>query len=283
MLKDNGGINEMTTHYITKMDPFGGGMPVDKEIGKEKADEYATGRPFPHVVIDDFLPENLARMAIDLFPIDHDAKIYNRPQERLKRCIFPDSPWHRVFFNAAFNSLAFITVIENITGIKGLIGDPYFLGGGYHEIKTGGYLSMHADFNHHPKLNLERRVNVLIYLNPGWKESYGGQLELWDTDDRGNMGKLVKSIVPIMNRCVIFNTTNDSWHGNPNPVNHPEGKPRRSIALYYYTATWNDSKKKLSTVFKQRKGSGDRFDYKQAAVNLAKDWLPPAIYRRLAR
>src|SRR3954451_19085559 len=90
-----------------------------------------------------------------------------------------------------------------MTGIKGPIPDPYFLGGGLHEISEGGHLSMHADFNHHTPLNLERRINMLIYLNKDWKDEYGGQLELWDSE----MTKKYHSIVPVFNRCVIFNST----------------------------------------------------------------------------
>jgi hypothetical protein len=118
--------------------------------------------------------------------------------------------------------------IENVTGIKGLIPDPPCHGSGVHEIAQGGHLSVHADFNHHVRLHLQRRANVLIDLIKDWKAGYGGQWEPWDN----NMAPCVNSYVPCFSRCVIFSTTSHINHGNPMPVQHPEHQPRRSIALY---------------------------------------------------
>ena len=138
---------------------------------------------------------------------------------------------------------------------------------------------MHADFNHHKPMNLERRVNVLIYLNKGWREEYGGQLELWDRE----MTKCVHSIVPSFNRCVIFNTTGESMHGNPEPVNHPDGMPRRSIALYYYTATWDGMKRDYTTQFQVRPKSADSMDWQIKFLELANDLAPPVLMRNFRR
>lgn len=169
--------------------------------------------------------------------------------------------------------------MESITGIKGLIPDPYFLGAGIHEIKQGGHISVHADFNHHKLMYLERRINVLIYLNKNWKKEYGGGLELWDQ----NMTTLTHDIVPLFNRCVIFNTTSNSQHGNPQPVAHPAGESRKSIALYYYTATWDGRKRSHTTQFRVRPGSSDKFDWRVKLGELKDDLLPPLIARRLRR
>ncbi|HEY0562995.1 MAG TPA: 2OG-Fe(II) oxygenase, partial [Methylophilus sp.] len=119
-----------------------------------------------------------------------------------------------------------------ITNIKGLLPDPYFAGGGLHEISRGGLLGIHADFQVNEGLQLFRRVNVLIYLNKDWKEEYGGMLELWD---KAMQAKVVE-VAPIFNRCVIFNTDADSFHGHPEPLTTPDGITRKSIALYYYKA-----------------------------------------------
>ncbi len=170
-------------------------------------------------------------------------------------------------------------MLENITGIKGLIPDPYFSGGGFHEIGQGGHLSVHADFNHHKQMNLERRINVLIYLNKDWQDAYGGQLELWDNA----MTERLVSIVPLFNRCVVFNTTSNSNHGNPNPINHPQRIPRRSIALYYYTATWDDTKREHTTQFRARAGSADKFDWKVKSREIANDLVPPILLRNIRR
>jgi hypothetical protein len=148
------------------------------------------------------------------------------------------------------NSATFIEFLEKLTGTDGLIGDPHFLGGGLHQIVRGGFLKIHADFSRHPKLNLERRLNILIYLNREWREEYGGHLELWDRD----MRECRKKILPVFNRCVIFNTTTQSYHGHPDPLNCPEGETRKSLALYYYSSRSSRSTGQYSTLFRRRPG-----------------------------
>lgn len=265
--------------YLDEINPKTGHLDagIVRERGLELADSYRSVSPFPHVVIDDFLPPEMLDMVLAHFPASEQAaETYDRSQERRKAGHNPDelAPELRNLFYA-FNSRPFIKIVENISGIKGLIGDPYFIGGGLHEIAQGGHLSIHADFNHHPPLNLERRINVLIYLNRGWKDEWGGQLELWEND----MSKCVMSCTPEFNRCVIFNTTSNSYHGNPHPIAHPDGIPRRSIALYYYTATWDGSKRNHNTQFRARRATADKPDYRIRATELASDLLPPLLFR----
>ena len=161
--------------------------------------------------------------------------------------------------------------LEELTGIEGLIPDPYYTGGGIHVVANGGHLDIHADFNHHAKLNLERRINVLIYLNRDWREEWGGSFEVWNDE----MTEKVASFVPLFNRMVCFNTGTTTMHGNPEPVNHPDGEPRMSIALYYYTATWDETRKAHSTIFKPRPGTVDKPDRVEARHRVMKDVLPP--------
>ncbi|MEO1135729.1 MAG: 2OG-Fe(II) oxygenase [Pseudomonadota bacterium] len=253
-----------------------------KNLGCELAQAYASGDPFPNIAIDDFLPEPLINLCLEKFPDapDPDSQSFDRNQERLKTSYHPDHmepALRRLFY--AFNSRPFIRVVENITGIKGLIPDPYFLGGGFHEIGNGGHLSMHADFNHHKPLDLERRVNVLIYLNQDWKPEYGGQLELWTSD----MKERVQSYLPLANRCVMFTTTQHSMHGNPQPVAHPNGVTRKSIALYYYTATWDHTKASKTTQFRPRAGTGDKTDWHVKTNEFLGDVMPPVLFRLLAK
>jgi hypothetical protein len=269
------------TPYLNSMDSVTGLIGDVGELGKSLFKDYNAATPFPHVALDNFLPFAVVDRVLEEFPgLSKSDNFDDRAQERLKRQVLPErlEPWSRGLFYS-FNSKPFLVFLENVTGIKGLIPDPYFLGGGYHEIKSGGYLSMHADFNHHSLMNLERRINVLIYLNEGWTDQFGGQLELWD--DR--MRERVKSYVPIKNRCVIFNTTSSSMHGNPNPVGHPQGMTRKSIALYYYTSTWNDSKRSHFTMFKGRPGSSDKRDWKLGVLQLIKDITPPVVFRALSK
>ncbi len=253
-----------------------------KDCGAELAGAFAAAAPFPHAVIDDFLPEAVIDLCLEQFPEnpDADSQQFDRNQERYKTSFHPDymaPELRRLFY--AFNARPFIRVVENITGIKGLIPDPYFLGGGFHEIGNGGHLSVHADFNHHKPLGLERRVNVLIYLNRDWRDEFGGQLELWRTD----MSERVQSITPLANRCVMFTTTGESMHGNPQPVAHPDGVTRKSIALYYYTATWTGDKASRTTQFRPRPGSGDETDWRVRIDQTLSDFLPPVLNRQITR
>lgn len=124
------------------------------------------------------------------------------------------------------------------TGIKGLTSDPYFSEGGFHRIASGGFLNIHADFSHSDKLNLERRLNILFYLNDNWEDSYQGDLGLYDK----KLNKIV-SIKPYANRLVIFSTSDSSFHGHPEPLLCPDDIYRKSIALYYYTAPTGSRKK----------------------------------------
>lgn len=264
---------EMSDVHLGQFDP----EKMEKK-GLELRDKYNSAHPFPHIAIDEFLPPDVLDACLANFPtkLDKEGMTFDRAQERLKSSYNPDylPPLIRGYFYS-FNSRPFIRFLENLTGIQGLIPDPYFMGGGFHEIKNGGHLSVHADFNHHKPMNLERRINVLIYMNKNWKPEYGGQIELWDND----MTRCEVSLVPEFNRCVVFNTTSFSNHGNPNVVNHPDGVPRRSIALYYYTSTWTDEKKSHTTKFQVRPQSADEVDYRVKRDAMLKDILPPVVYR----
>lgn len=156
------------------------------------------------------------------------------------------------------NSQPMLDLLSEITGIPNLIPDPSLAGGGYHEIKPGGFLKVHADFNKHPTNNLDRRLNVLVYLNEDWKDSYGDHFELWNED----MTEGVTKILPLFNRMAMFSTTSKSYHGHPDPLSCPEDRSRKSIALYYYTNGRPEHEveeflEEHSTIFKARKGKDD--------------------------
>jgi Rps23 Pro-64 3,4-dihydroxylase Tpa1-like proline 4-hydroxylase len=130
-----------------------------------------------------------------------------------------------------FNSQIFINYLEQLTGISNIIPDPTLNGGGCHYIKNGGRLALHTDYGKHPDTNLHRRINLLLYLTPEWSDEWNGHLELWKKEPWSHY----KSILPVFNRAVIFNTTNDSIHGHPVPLNVPNDVGRYSIAMYYFT------------------------------------------------
>lgn len=229
---------------------------IEKRLSKlaeEKCIEYQAAEPFPHIVIDDFLPATLLEKALQDFPSprevrwtdydkEHERKLEYNAAERL-----PISLRSILYF---LNSPPVLSFLETMTGIDALIPDPYFIGGGLHQSERGGFLNIHADFNKLPKLNLDRRLNLLIYLNKDWREEYGGHLELWDRE----MKTCMKKIAPVFNRCVVFSTTDYSFHGHPIPLTCPENITRKSIATYYYTNGRPEEEKTEmhTTIFKQR-------------------------------
>ncbi len=199
-------------------------------------DDYINAKPFPHIVLDDFFSENSLQDILDEFPKDLDKVGVNSESDPQKYKFTLNDPSKfnektKAFFDFA-NSYTFLNFINKISGIKEpLISDPYFQGGGLHELRNNGHLNIHSDFNKHQITGLDRRINALIYLNHDWKPEYGGSLELWDKD----MKNCIKKITPVFNRLVIFDTTDFSFHGNPDSINHPENISRKSIALYYYS------------------------------------------------
>lgn len=250
-----------------------------KATAKPYAERYQSAVPYPHICIDDFLPEAaLEHVLDDLRQLPEPEDSFSRAQENLKSSYIPERlPRYTRELFYFFNSRPFVLFLEELTGIKGLIPDPYFGGAGIHRVGHGGHLDIHADFNHHPKLNLERRLNVLIYLNKDWKKEYGGSFEIWDKE----MTKQEAEFVPLFNRMVCFSTGSDTFHGNPQKVNHPAGLPRQSIALYYYTATWNSTRKSHTTLFKPRPNTEDQRDAVVARHETLQDVLPPVIFRRV--
>lgn len=256
--------------------------PSISALGTQYCDRYKSAKPFPHIVLPDFLDEDILDLCLREFPATpaSSAAGYMRRQENLKFEFKPETlspPLRSLFYS--FNSIPFVGFIENLSGIKGLIPDPYFAGAGFHEVSQGGHLDIHADFNFHAALGLERRINVLIYLNKDWREEYGGCFEIWDQ----KMKRCRERIVPAFNTCVMFNTSSTSFHGNPAKVNHPDGKPRRAIALYYYTATWDGTRRAHSTQFKVRPESADGFDLRIRLSEVVEDVMPPVAMRAVRK
>jgi hypothetical protein len=255
-----------------------------RQIGESLSGDYCFAEPFPHIVIDNFLPEAMITGLIAHFPketLKSDVTFNLGYAGHHKRQILPsdcDEYCRRAF--DFFNSQTFLQFLEGLSCIEGLIPDPYFVGGGFHEIGRDGKLGIHADFRINNQLHLSRRMNVIIYLNQDWSDDYAGSLELWSRD----MKNKIKSVSPILNRCVIFNTDADSYHGHPDPLTTPEGVLRRSIALYYYTASKAiyEEVPNHSTMYAARPGDGVAVQ-REAAV-LRRDqhleqWVPPVILR----
>lgn len=201
---------------------------------------YANASPYPHVVIDNFLPPLVAEELLYHFPpasfSGYEQPDINGFQEkklgRLQNTNFKGVNYLIRHYLNEFNGKVFLDFLEHLTGIQGLIPDPHFEGGALHQTLSGGKLELHVDFNKDSRRHLDRRLNVLIYLNKNWDSAFGGSLELWDD----KLARCVQAIEPIFNRCVVFSTGAKTYHGHPTPLQCPSEITRKSIALYYYTA-----------------------------------------------
>ncbi|MHC3467679.1 2OG-Fe(II) oxygenase [Streptomyces sp. 7R007] len=229
-------------------------------LAETHRETFRTARPFPHVVLDGFLPEQVVDEVVAEFPEPGEVPWTRFDKATSKKlasegdALFGEFTRHLL---AQFNSATFLGFLERLTGIDGLVPDPYFEGGGLHQIERGGFLKVHADFNRHEKLRLDRRLNALLYLNRDWQDSYGGALELWDR----RMTHAVTRLFPRFNRFVVFATTDFAYHGHPEPLTCPPGRTRRSLALYYYTngRPAEERASAHSTLYRMRPGErGDR-------------------------
>jgi len=249
-------------------------------------EDYTKAAPYPHIVIDNFLPKSYVEHILNAFPVDVSDKdrIFDiNYGGHHKRQIQPEGagPEVQAIFHF-FNSAPVLRFLEGLTGIDGLVPDPYFAGAGFHETSRGGKLGIHADFRINKKLACERRLNLLVYLNPEWDDNWGGLLEIWDR----KMTRCEKKVSPLWNRCVVFNTDADSYHGHPDPLMCPDHIKRRSVALYYYTASKSIYYEvpDTSTLYAARPGDGADIQKEVRAYRreeFLKDWLPPVALRAL--
>ncbi len=259
-------------------------------LAKQKRPEDINADPFPHICIDNLFNSQYLELILSEFQdLEPNQGIhFNNPNENKHassgECQLSPSSTSLIH---KLNSQPFLEFLQTLTNIKEtLIPDPYLEGGGMHQIKSKGYLKIHVDFHQHKLMKLDRRVNVLVYLNKDWKEEYGGHFELW----RKDMGKCAKKIAPTFNRLVVFSTTDDSWHGHPNPLNCPSNLSRKSLALYYYTNGRPsddvnvDRVNRITTTFAARKGQdSSTMKLYNNLVNAANDILPPIVVRLLKK
>ena len=275
-------VIERTTQAMSTMDMLLS-VQVEKRLihlAETCAAVYQSAGPFPHIVLDDFLPAPIVEIALQDFPKPNALRWVSYDENTERKLAFPVAeslpPSLRdiLYF---LNAPPVLRFLEVLTGIEGVIPDPYFKGGGLHQIERDGFLNVHADFNKYEKLGLDRRLNLLLYLNQNWQEDYGGHLELWDRE----MKTCVKRVLPIFNRCVIFSTTSDSYHGHPVPLTCPPDRSRKSIATYYYSNGRPEEERNNShsTLFQERpgaapKGQPSRF---RTAKQFVRSLIPPII------
>jgi Rps23 Pro-64 3,4-dihydroxylase Tpa1-like proline 4-hydroxylase len=246
-------------------------------LADQLAESFQNARPFPHIVTDGVFPEELLDAVLAEYPEPEDVpwQSFASPSE-LKLALADTEnmgPATRHLL-AELNGQVFVDFLERLTGITSLIPDPHYEGGGLHQIRRDGFLKVHADFNRHGRLPLDRRLNVLLYLNRDWPEDFGGHLELWDK----TMTNCAARVLPTFNRMVVFATTDFAYHGHPDPLTCPQNRARRSMALYYYTNGRPASEVSYThtTLFRAR--PDEQFARSRQWQDIAARWAPPAVY-----
>lgn len=218
--------------------------------------QYRHNSPIPHLFLPDFLDNDLALALAKEFPAPTtEAWIHyqHHNENKLgmtKRERFPASLGQ---VTDELNSPEFVSWLSDLTGIPDLLPDPSLEGGGLHQSGRDGFLNVHTDFSHHHyHKHWRRRVNLILYLNPGWQEAWNGDIELWDETMRHCVAKLP----PLLNHALIFNTSDVSFHGFPEPLQCPPGESRKSLAFYYYTEDRDHKQHPRSTNYRARPGDG---------------------------
>jgi len=205
---------------------------------KTKKNKKFFQKPFKHLIVDNLLDENFAKKCMRDFPSIKKKKFWEKSNIKSIEIKYRstwysefDIPENIVYLVRILNSSIFLKALSKVFSIPKIMPDPYFTGGGLNITERGGLLDVHVDGNYHDASGLNRRLNILVYFNPGWKRSWGGEFGIYS--DGGK--KCEKKIEPIFNRLIAFDTHDFSYHGLPNPINFPKNKSRKSLILYYYT------------------------------------------------
>ena len=222
----------LTEKLPNKLEYFGDWIQKNETL-EELNKKFSNADPFEHIIIPNFLNNDYAEKIFNEYPTDIESENwykYDNPIEKkfandqistMPRCI-----------KKLFNLLSCKEIIEKInilSGIKNLEYDPYLHGAGLHIHSNGGKLDMHLDYEKHPYLDKERKLNIILYMSKDWKEEWNGETQLWDN----NLSKCIVKSPVIFNTAIIFKTNETSWHGLPDEIKCPEGVLRKTLAYYY--------------------------------------------------
>jgi Rps23 Pro-64 3,4-dihydroxylase Tpa1-like proline 4-hydroxylase len=213
-----------------------------QDLAEKHREAFAKATPFPHAVIDNFLPENIIELLAKEFPnpdkikwkLEGPGDAKHTGSKYVEKISASDEKKFGNFtrhFMGQLNSNVFVKFIESLTGFENLAPDPSFRAAGMHSTGRGGRLMIHNDAASHANPKFHQTLNFILYLNPDWQEEWGGHLELWNKDATQSEQK----ILPIYNRCVVFYTGTNTYHGFPIPLTCPEDRRRNSLGVYYFT------------------------------------------------
>lgn len=232
-------------------------MNLDNFINLESLEssfkQYKGSTPFDHCTVKNFFLNDIPYLLEKEIP-DYDADIWQEYSNDLeeKKLTNNWNHFHPLTYKviSLLNSEYFCKILSNYSGITPLKSDDGLNGGGWHIHKAGGKLNPHLDYSVHPKLGLQRKLNLIIYLNSAWKKNWGGELGFWSQKkNEKSPDKLIKTIEPLFNSAIIFDTSQDSWHGISSELNFPRGQFRKSIALYYLTEPNDKTEKRGKALF----------------------------------
>lgn len=221
------------------------------------AKSFCAAEPFPHLVLDGLFSESVLNEVLKSFPTPKETQMYrydNPLENKWAMDRLSQLPAEVGAVLRCMNSRAFVGFLEKVTQISGLLIDDTYRGGGVHISEAGGKLDVHLDFSIHPQTKLRRRLNAILYLNKDWQDRYRGHLEFWYGSCEGGEDVLlerVTKIAPLFNRLVIFETSDQSYHGFPDPIRCPPNQVRRSLSVFYYTKE-RDHQPPRSTQFVKR-------------------------------
>lgn len=241
---------------------------------------YGSAKPYPHLVLDNvFDPGMLQQLCAEIPSTSDETWVHHSDNRQEKFGLRSAVSLGPVGFQFAsfLHSASFLYLLSEITGIWGLLPDPYLQGGGFHMIPPGGYFDVHQDRKTDYTTSLQRRLVFITYLNPDWQPNYGGELELWDkTGTRCEV-----TIAPIFNRAVLFEVADGNYHGNPNPVACPPGRTRNSFAAYFHTVPEEGTGQidRKSSVFAPAIYRRPQPVWKKAARN----FLPPIVWHAVRK
>ena len=214
------------------MEPFDYVNVNLEDLAAERSEEYASARPFPNTSLDGVFSDSLLDKVVGEFSRDIEWADAQLPKKSPKKRTAPErgaGPYTNQLLST-LKSSSFIRFVERLTGIPKLIPDLHIRSGGLHSYSTGGRLELHTDYNYSSQLRLYRRVNLLLYLNRGWKDEWGGELQLWNQDFSEE-----SKVYPAFNRMAIAHVLPNGMHG-VGGISCPENESRRSIAVWYFTA-----------------------------------------------
>ena len=236
-------------------------------------------KPFNHCIIDNFFKTNVAKALSKKFPkysseVWHEYKSQIEDKKTCNNWNHFDELTYQVF--TYLNSDSFLDLLRKNIKIK-LFSDPGLHGGGWHIHANNGNLNPHLDYTIHPKMKYQRRLNLIVYLEESYEDKYGGHLGFWSHDKKNHLPKnLIKEIYPKFNRAVIFDTSQNSWHGLSTIVKVPKNKLRKSIAVYYLSKPKKNHLSNSRALFALR----DNQKKSKKLINLIRDRADEKVYHK---